>query len=287
MIWFRINFYGCIGEGERFRNMNCSRTFVPRITSFVEIGRLLAKNVIIFAFLFLFSNSASAGPLRFVFSDSYAPLSWHEEGVMQGIIIDILDATLKSKMNVEASYSGYPWKRAQVMVKSGAADAFVTVPTKARREYTTCSSEPAITVDVSAYTYIDNPRMNELLKVQSYADLAGFEIIDYLGNDWAKNKFKNMSVNWASNLESSYRMLAARRGDVLVRNSFNFDYFSRHLDINDKIVKLPTALSSVAFHLCIRKQSPMVDLLPLFDETIQKFYADGSFDKITARYRQQ
>ena len=248
----------------------------------VKIG--LIKSVLIFFFSLSFSSPALAEPLRLVFSDSYIPLSWEREGKMQGIIVDTLYETLKTRMDIEATYKGYPWKRAQSLVKLGAADAFVTVPTKDRLEYTACSSVPVITVDVNAYTYVGNPRMDELLKVSSYGDLAKFEIIDYLGNDWAKNKFKDMDVTWAANLETSYRMLAAKRGDVLVRNIFNFSYFSRHLDIDDKIIKLPTALNSVAFHFCIRKNSPLVSILPAFDQAIMEVYTDGSFDEIVRKY---
>ncbi len=227
---------------------------------------------------------SEAAPMRFVYSDNYIPFSWAEYGRTDGILIDIVNETIGNRMNIAVSHASYPWKRAQNFVASGEADAFVTVPTKNRREYSACSENPVITVNVNAYTYAGHPRMDELMAVKSFEDLKSFKVIDYIGNGWAKNKFKDMSITWATNLETSYRMLAGKRGDVMVRNTFNFDYYSNVLNIKDKVAKLPTALSSVAFHLCINKNSRYIDILPEFDKVIEDFNANDELNLITKNY---
>lgn len=232
----------------------------------------------------LLISPVTAQPLNLVFSENYVPLSWRKDTRMTGILIDILKESLNTRLNMKTTYTGFPWKRAQNLVEHGLADAFVTVPTKSRKKFTVCSVEPAITVEVSIYTYKGNPRMKELLKVKSYADLKDFVGIDYDGNDWAKNKFNHMEMVWARDLLGSYKMLLKKRGDVLVRNAFNFDYYSKNLNLGDLIVKLPTSLSSVAFHLCIRKSSDLINILPAFDRVIREMRADGKYRAILEQY---
>ncbi len=231
------------------------------------------------------SISSAAEPLRAVFFDSYAPLSWEEDGKMRGILVDILDETVSKRLHHQVENTGYPWKRAQMRVRDGLADAFVTVPTKARLEYTTCSREPALTVKVGLYTYVDHPRMKKLMEVRSYDELGEFSLVEYIGNGWAKEKFKHLTVEWVPSLEQTYAILAKKRADILVRNTFNFDYFSTGMEITDKIVKLPAVLSSVGFHLCIRKNSPYVSILEDFDREISRIRSANGLDDIFARYR--
>ncbi len=242
------------------------------------------KYFLLVTFLLISPMTAKSDPIKLVFSDSYVPMSWDSSGKMRGIIIDVLNATLKKNMGMVVQYKGYPWARAQSEVRKGISDAFVTVPTKARLEYTTCSTEPVIVTEVSIYAYANHPRKNELLSVKSYDDLDSYVLVDYLGNGWAKGKFKDLNVIWAETLEQTYKLLVAKRADIVVRNSFNFDYFSRHLDIRDKIEKMPAILSSVNFHLCIRKSSEHVAILPAFDAVMKEMRETGRINEITADY---
>ena len=236
---------------------------------------------------FFSAQTLASDYIRVVFSDNYAPLSWGEQDKVGGILVDTLDEVLRHRLKQRMQYEGYPWVRAQKLVQLGDADAFVTVPTAARLEYTTCSKEPVIIVNVALYTYADHPKMEQLKAVRSYADLADFQIIEYAGNGWAKEKFKDLNVSWVPGLENTYSMLAKKRGDVLVRNAFNFDYFSRNLDIGDKIVRLPVNLSSVKFHLCMRTSSQPDELLKRFDEEMAALRESGELDWIYGNYRQK
>jgi polar amino acid transport system substrate-binding protein len=204
---------------------------------------------------------------------------------MQGILVDTLKGTLEDDLKIDVQYIGLPWKRAQSMVETGIADAFITVPTKKRLKYSQCSNVSALTVKVGIYTYAENPRMNELMKIKTYDDLKGFSIIDYIGNGWAKSKFKNLDVTWMPTLNQTFMMLASKRADILVRNNYNFDFFSRSLNIQNKIIKLPAILSSVDFHLCINKNSPFVNRLDDFDKSIIKFKNDGAQALIINKYK--
>jgi len=239
---------------------------------------------LLFFMMFYVGVCAADRPFTLVFSESYAPLSWQVDGEMRGVMIDVLNEALAQKMKLKTDYQGYPWIRAKKLVKTNFADAFVTVPTKARLEYTECSREPVLTVEVKLYTYVDHPRLEELSKVETYDDLRDFTIIEYLGNGWAKEKFKHLEVLWAPNLEQTYKMLVAKRGDVLVRNSYNFHYLFNKLNIEDGIAELPVVFNSVDCHLCIGKSSTYKAVLPRFDAVISDMRASGALKEISSRY---
>lgn len=244
------------------------------------------KKYIIAALLFLMPfSSVAAEPFKVVYFNAYPPLSWEEGGKMKGVLIDIINAAVKLRLNQQTEHAGYPWKRAQLQVRKGEADAFVTVPTPSRLEYTTCSQYPALTVEVGLYTHVDHPRIDELLKVRNYDDLHGFKVVEYIGNEWAKIKFKNLKIEWVSTLQQTYEILARKRSDILVRNNFNYDYFAKNMNIDDRIVKLPAVLSSVDYHLCIAKTSPYVNLVKDFDKVIVAMRASGKMEEIFAPYR--
>jgi len=243
------------------------------------------KLILIFLSILFCSFSAQAQNQKatplLVFSDSYVPMSWKSDEGLQGILVDVIKNTLS---DVPIRFEGYPWARAQVLVKRDDADGFITIPTPARLKYVKCSDEPVINVSIGIYTYENHPRMNELLKVKSYNDLKGFLISDYVGNGWAKKKFSRLNVTWAKTIEQTYKMLINKRADVLIRNQFNFGYFSQNLKGADKISKLPTSLSDVKFHLCIRKNSKHLNLLKTFDVAMQRLRQSGKYIEILKRY---
>ncbi|MFD2205815.1 substrate-binding periplasmic protein [Kiloniella antarctica] len=225
-----------------------------------------------------------AEPLKLVFPESYAPLAWDDAGRMRGIGIDVLDASLKDILNVDVSYKGYPWARGQEEVRKGRSDGFVTVPTPDRLLYVTCSPEPLIVIELAVYTYANHPRRDELLQVKTYDDLKGFVLLDYRGNGWTKNIAGGLNVIWANTLEQTYQLLAARRADVVVRNNFNFDYFMKDQSLKVKFEKMPGVLSRIPLHLCIRKTSQYVSLLPAFSQTISDLREKGVIEEIIRPY---
>ena len=62
--------------------------------------------------------------IRFVYYNDNAPFGWEENGEMQGIYIDIVNEVFKKRLGIPVEHRGYPWKRAQMMVKNGDADGY-------------------------------------------------------------------------------------------------------------------------------------------------------------------
>ncbi len=214
----------------------------------------------------------------------YPPLSWEQDGEMRGIMVDILNEALHARMGITLQHTEFPWARAQQLVADGLADGFTTVPTPERREYTDISREPVVVVNITMFTWKGFPDLAALNKVKTIEDLNGFKLVDYLGSGWAKQNLKGLDVHWVPGFDTALEMLARGRRDVFVQNSLVTHYSLRRLGLDDRVIEVPNALSTVTFNLCIGKQSPYASVLPAFDDTLKAMQMDGTMDAIYARY---
>ena len=102
--------------------------------------------------------------MKLVYYNDFAPFSWEDsEKQMHGILIDVMNEAIEKQMGIDVSHKGYQWAKAQKTVRDGEADAFITIPTPARREYTQISSEPVIVGKVAIFTSDGLAKSNDLL----------------------------------------------------------------------------------------------------------------------------
>ncbi len=249
----------------------------------------MSIRVLFLLVLSLVSTSAFTKPsMTIVYYDSFPPYSFRDEnGNMAGIFIDIADQVLQEKMGIPIIHKGYPWARAQKMVELGEADAFITVATQARREYTNVSSAPVIVGPMNLFVNPSNSNLTQIEHVQTTDDLSPFLILDYQGNNWGNQHFPedNFRRLLTSNLSNALTMLAHGRGDVLATDKIVADYLMAKLSLQGLIVELPIILAEVEFSLCIGKSSPFNTLLPEFNQQMAQFREQGHVDTVLANYR--
>lgn len=244
-------------------------------------GRLLLITVIM-----LFSSFASAdSPLNVVYFNNYAPFSWEERGEMRGIFIDVLNEVVQQQMGVPVNHQGYPWKRAQMMVRDGKADAFVTVPTQERRSYTEISTEPIVIAQVSLFTKYNNPHIDDYMAIKSIADLKGLRMGNYLGNGWAKENLQGMNVDWSPTLDTTIKNLFYERFDLFVGVSKVALFNIKRLGYKGQIIQIGKPLVTSPFQLCIGKHSSYRSLLPAFDAAIVALKKSGKLQEIFNQYQ--
>lgn len=238
-------------------------------------------------FFFWVSPALSAETMKIVYFNDFAPYSWEEDNQMKGILIDILNEVLQKEMGINLSHQGYPWARAQRMVESGQADAFATVPTPVRREYTEISNEPVLVADFTLFVKTGNPRIPEFQQnIKAISDLKGIKLGDYIGNGWAEQNLKGMDVDWSSSaLDETLKKLARGRFDIYVGTRQVTFYNVKKLGLNDEITEIYNVMDSVSWNLCIGKKSTFVGQLPKFDETVKRVREQGKFEAIYQQYR--
>ena len=229
-------------------------------------------------------SAQDATPFRFVYLE-FPPYAWRENGdPAQGIYIDVLKETLGS-MGVDLRFEQMGWPAAQQRVRSGDADAFITVPTAERRTYTDISEFPVIRARVIIYVNAANPHLDALQKVRELSDLQDFQLINYAGNGWAHAQLQGYQVDDSfDTVDGVLKALADGSEKVFVHSETVPNYLIGKLGLGDQVIGLPLVLDTVSFHLCIGKGSPYSDLIDDFDQQIAKLKDSGRLKEIIDRY---
>jgi polar amino acid transport system substrate-binding protein len=239
--------------------------------------------IYIFLLLLLPTLATAAEPMHFVYYDSYRPRSWDDNGTMRGILVDIVNEAIGKRLGIPVTHAGYPWKRAQLKVKEGTADAFITMPNEERRTYTVIGNEPVIEFALRIVTRKNHDKVREMELITSVEQLTGYKIVDYLGNGWAKRNLTEVNVHWLPDVDKIFPFLVGGRADILVASKRTL-YEIKRQGYDSQLMALPNKLSSVSFHMCVGKNSPYKDRLNDFDRIIREMHEDGTIDRIEENY---
>ncbi|TNJ16425.1 ABC transporter substrate-binding protein [Aeromonas sobria] len=229
--------------------------------------------------------AAPAPELKMAYFDDFAPYSWRDEqGKMRGLMIDVMDR-VAGQMGLKVSHQGYPWQRAQKMVRMAQADGFVTVATQERLTYTQMVDEPVTTTVMTIFTQLDHPRMAEFQRASRLSDLKTFTFLDYLGNGWGKENLAGFTVHHTINVDNVFKMLAAGRGDLMVTDPLVARFKLNQLGLSGQVVEVPLQLASTPFNLCIGKHSRFNTRITEFNRALQQLRQSGELARIVERYR--
>lgn len=225
--------------------------------------------------------------MTIVYYENYAPYSWRDEnGEMRGLLIDVMDRSLRDEMGIALIHEGYPWARSQLMVEKGEADALVTVDTPARREYTIISDEYAVISYCTIFTRKDHPELEAFRSITKIDEsLNPYLLLDYVGNGWGDQNLGQFNRYLTVRMDNVFQMLAAGRGDMFITGTVEGNYTVKKLGLEDIIIEIPNVLDVVKFHLCVGKSSPFTEIVEQFDETILLLRDKGALDEIYAKYK--
>ncbi len=245
--------------------------------------------MIIRVFLLLLMCLAGAAvhaqqPLKLVYFNDFAPFSWQGQKKMQGIYVDILHEALSNRMGLNVTHQGYPWARAQSLVKGGKADGFITVATEQRRVYTQVS-EKVTQQHISLFVRASHTNIDKMKKIKSIAQLKGYTLVDYVGNGWGANAFKDLDVHWLARFDQIFPYMMKDRGDAHVASSSMAHYNLKKMELKGKIIELPNPMGVIYTHLCLSKKSSYVGVLDEFNKVVKGMKKDGSFDAIFEKYK--
>lgn len=228
-------------------------------------------------------SSVQSQDLIIAYNESYSPFSYLEEGKVVGIEIDIIDE-LATRAGLRAVHKAVPWARAQLMVKDGQADGFVTVANAEREGYAVMSTQGVFSLTITAATAKDNPR---LIQLQGIKDVEGanlFPQVNYLGTSLSATLLKDAKVSYVSSLTQIFNLLLLHRADIFIESNINILYNASKLKMADKIEILPVKFSSVILRLGLSKRSPLVEKMPELNEVLKIMTTDGTIEAIFRRW---
>jgi len=256
-------------------------------------NRIYIFRIIVIILFFIPSSQLFAQEIFTIVDSMDAPpfKSANSEGKPSGVFYDIINSAF-GRMGVPFKYEGYPWKRAQMLVKMKKADALITVPTPERLEYLISNREAIFIAKNKLFTQRDNPNIAQIKSVESLSDLKGLKIIGFSGSGWGKKMLKQFEVDWLPNIPSMCKALAAYRGDVILENEIVILHTIKNIKNNernwgltfDHLISFDAPVPPMSFHLLIHKESKFLHLLPKFDETIRAMREDGELDRIIGKW---
>lgn len=195
---------------------------------------------------------------------------------------------LENRMGIATTWVALPWKRCQEYVKSGEFDAMITVPTRERGVYSETHPDPFYRKELKLFTYAGHAQLDAIAAVKSLSDIKreGFSVITYSGNGWHQRHVASIGVPTHETpvVRNVWRMLAGKRGDLVIEWPQGAYPDIRDMGLEDRIVEMDVALDAMPFHLLISKKSTYRDLLPRFNEVIKAMQADGTIDGILTQY---
>lgn len=234
-------------------------------------------------------NAESGKTMSFTYYHDYAPFGWEDNGKMRGIYIDTVNEALTNRLGISVEHRGFPWSRAQSMVKEGKADGFCTVITPERLKYSVAAKESLIDVNFKIFAAANNPNLDKLGKVTSIPELQGFKLVDYRGSGWAKENLEKagLNIHWLGKNEQLWKFLAGGRADATVKNEWTTRFSLKKLGYQEKIVELPHPMLAepTSFHIFIGKKSKFLPYLGKIDEALKNMKADGTMQSILDRYK--
>lgn len=226
-------------------------------------------------------GGAAERSFRIAYHEDFAPFSQRDEDRMTGVFVNVMDELLVKRLGLMIKHEGFPWARAQQRVKEGLADAFVTVATDERRTFTMPTQEWITQGRLVMFVRADAPERARLAQIRNIAELKGYNIGTYLGNSWVKSKFAGIEVDYVVNRDSALKMLQAGRLQVVVDAANPTRVALRAAGMTGEIVELPPVLDVSETHLCIGKQSPLLDHAKSIDAQLRRMKADGSLQRLT------
>lgn len=233
------------------------------------------------------ATAGSGLPLRVAYPDYWPFFTRNEDGIMQGIFFEIVSEAL-TRMGIGSEWREFPWSRCQALVRSGEADAMVTVPTAERLVYSATHAEPFYLKELKVFTYAGNPQLEAIKAIKSIDDIfdLGLTVVTYHGNGWNDKHIRSRGIKTydSPRIKNVWLMLANRRGDIAIEWPVAAWPLIEETGVPKGVVETEVSLEAMPFHLLISRKCAYADRMDEFNEVIKKMKAEGRIDEIVAKY---
>lgn len=221
------------------------------------------------------------------YGDNIEPLSYKKNNTMHGLLIELMNGSLRDRMGLAVDHRGFPWARAQSLVAAGEGDGLCTNPTRARKQYAVFSRSPALTIHFDLFYNLAHPRREEIEFIRTLHDLKTFRIVDFKGNNLAKSVYRNdFNVFWANDPETIMKTLKELRQDVYIGNPLYATKLIREMGLANIIGRRRVEIMPPSnYHLGIRNNFDGAGrILNQFDQVISDMERDGTIASIKTPY---
>ncbi|MGF1740069.1 transporter substrate-binding domain-containing protein [Vibrio profundum] len=228
--------------------------------------------------------------IKIAYNNSWSPYS---SGIndSDGILVALVEHIIETKLNTTVVNTGFPWKRAQLMVHNGSYDAYITAATEERLKFTYKSSEIVYQIKLKSFISGSSPIREQLLRLNTPEDLKPLRVCEILGNGWGENFYKthNISYHTVKNLQACIGLAAKNRVDIFIHSESAAYYEISKMGLSGKIDTIPKVFGQMDFYLLLSKKSDFgKEFLAKFNDAVRTMKEDGSYqdliEKLKLRY---
>lgn len=210
---------------------------------------------------------------------SAPPSIWLQEkdGKTIGPVIDLI-REIFTELDIEVAVEPLPWKRAIGQMKSGKLDMIPVIFYTEERAQFMDYSTPYTTVPTAIFV-----PLGKTFPFTSLEDLRGKKGA-MVGGDSISKEFEafepNLDLLKVSYYEQLLKMLGDKRADYAVAAKYGFLIEAKKTGLSDKIEILANPVASRNLHFAISKKSKFVKYMPIINEKIATFKAEGKIEKM-------
>ena len=236
------------------------------------------------AWLFAAQAQPASPVVRVGYFDKFSPFSEKDEsGQMRGLLVESIDL-VGGLAGVTLEHHGYPWARAQLLVKQDELDAFCTVPTAERHVYAEFCATPILRLVQGVYHRRGDVR---IAQIDSVADLRELRQGGYVGSGYIKEYMEADRIALEPDQDSVLRRLLNGTLDVFPQAELVTWQRIKALGYADKLqfTALPF-LPPATYSFGLRRSYPEARaLLARMETAIQTAHKKNSLQALQARYR--
>lgn len=248
--------------------------------------RVRIKLYIIICLLFtsLFSDiygEFQKKPLRVVYTDWY-PYTFTKNGEAAGFEIEIFKAVVR-RMDYDATYSEFPWKRCLDMIKNGTADVVISaLKTSEREEYITF---PKSNISISRTVFVTTQNSSvrftgklSQLKGYSIGVIMGFTYGDEF--DAASFLIKDEAVDARTLLMK----LTRGRNDIIAENQAVILALAHDMGVESTVRVLSPPIHTQKLYAGFSKTSVGQSIVSEFSYQLEIFKSTNEYRAILLKY---
>ncbi len=231
--------------------------------------------------------SSAAEPMLIAYPDYWPFFTRTSDGYMTGFFYEIVSEAL-GRMGVSAKWQAYPWSRCQALVRSGEADAMITVPTAERLVYSVTHDDPFYMKRLKIFTITGHPKLAEIRKIRTIDDIyrMGLVVVTYHGNGWNDKYIRSRGIKTYESplIKNVWLMLANHRGDIAIEWPMAAWPLIEEGGVANRIVETDVSLEAMPFHLLVNRDCGCASRMAEFNETIKQMRAEGRIEAILTKY---
>lgn len=252
-------------------------------------SRFKAGKVIVFiAVIMLCATSwmttGKADEFKVAYNADWPPYSTGSMEKVQGILPD--DEIIGKRMGYTVRHGGFPWKRAQAQIESGAWDGIVTFPSNDRLTYTHSSKNIVYTLEQRPVVLKNSNAERALSDNPNVEQLKSMRVCMMIGDGWSKHFYETNNIPFisATDTQACLRMVARGRTDVFLHTEAAVNMNAREANLGDELTHLSDIFGTMHFTMLLSKKSPYAntDFITRFDKILETMINDGSLKSLIA-----